>query len=126
MKKIILATILTLICIPFILIGQQLNLESSITISSGSDGFGRPRIALTNSGPIIIWRKDSTPKVLRASKWNGSSFGQPYDICSSGVLPSSWDGPEIAAKGDTVYVVFTSTATSQSSIMLIKSFDCIL
>ena len=123
MKKIILATILTLICIPFILIGQQLNLESSITISSGSDGFGRPRIALTNSGPIIIWRKDSTPKVLRASKWNGSSFGQPYDICSSGVLPSSWDGPEIAAKGDTVYVVFTSTATSQSSIMLIKSFD---
>ena len=37
-------------------------------------------------------------------------------------MPSSWDD-EIAAKGDTVYVVFTSAATTQSSIMLIKSFD---
>ena len=40
-----------------------------------------------------------------------------------GVLPSSWDGPEIAAKGDTVYLVFASTATTQESIMLIRSFD---
>ena len=110
-------------CFPFILFGQQLNFDNSISISSGADGFGRPRIDLTNDGPIIIWRKDSTPKVLRASKWNGSSFSQPYDICTSDVLPSSWDGPEMATKGDTIYVVFTSTATTQSSIMLLKSFD---
>tara|TARA_B100001113_G_scaffold79612_1_gene62618 strand:+ start:511 stop:1785 length:1275 start_codon:yes stop_codon:yes gene_type:complete len=119
MKKII----SFLICLPFIVTGQQLNFENSVTISDGTNGFGRPRIALTNDGPIIIWRKDSTPKVLKASKWNGSSFGQPYDICSSDVIPSSWDGPEIATKGDTVYVVFTSTATTQSSIMMLKSFD---
>ena len=35
----------------------------------------------------------STPKAIRASKWNGSSFSTPYDICSSDVMPSSWDGP---------------------------------
>ena len=119
MKKII----SFLIYLPFIVTGQQLNFENSVTISNGTNGFGRPRIALTNDGPIIIWRKDSTPKVLKASKWNGSTFSLPYDICSSDVIPSSWDGPEIATKGDTVYVVFTSTATTQSSIMMLKSFD---
>jgi len=104
--------------------GQQLGWGSYTTISSGADGYGRPRIVLTaNNYPLIIWRKDSSPKVLRASKWNGSSFSAPYDILQLNMFPSSWDGPEVAAKGDTVYVVFTSTATAQSSIMLIKSFD---
>ena len=95
-----------------------------MTVSENSDGFGRPRVKLTNGdAPLIIWRKDATPKTLRASSWDGLSFSQPYDILQNGILPSSWDGPEVATKGDTVYVVFTSLATTQSSIMLIKSFD---
>ena len=123
MKKAIILSILSLVSLCFTTNGQQLTLENSLTISDGSDGFGRPRITLTNNGPLIIWRKDSTPKKIRASKWNGNSFSPIYDICSPDVMPSSWDGPELASKGDTVYVVFTSTATTQSSIMLIKSFD---
>ena len=111
---------------PIIGFGQapQLNWSSFTTISSNSDGYGRPRIVLTaNNYPLIIWRKDNAPKVLRASKWNGNSFSAPYDILQLGIAPSSWDGPEVAAYGDTVYVVFTSLATTQSSIMLIQSFD---
>jgi len=123
MKKVIILSILSLVSLCFTINGQQLTLENSLTISDGSDGFGRPRITLTNNGPLIIWRKDSTPKKIRASKWDGNSFSPIYDICSPDVMPSSWDGPELASKGDTVYVVFTSTATTQSSIMLIKSFD---
>ena len=120
MKKLL----LILLCLPMIGLGQQLIWDSYITISSNSDGYGRPRIVLTGDNyPLIIWRKDSSPKVLRASKWNGSSFSSPYDILQSGIVPSSWDGPEVVAKGDTVYVVFTSTVSAQSSIMLIKSFD---
>ena len=89
--------------------GQQIAFDSYFEISGGMDGYGRPRIVLTSQdNPLIIWRKDSSPKVLRASKWNGNSFSQPYDISQTGVFPSSWDGPEIAAKGDTVYVVFNS------------------
>ena len=104
--------------------GQFVLFDQHLTISENSDGFGRPRIKLTSgNSPIVVWRKDATPKTLRASRWNGSAFSQAYDILQNGVLPSSWDGPEIATKGDTVYVVFTSLATSQSSIMLIKSFD---
>ena len=119
MKKLL----LILFCLPFILNAQQLNFDSHFTVSSSSDGYGRPRVAIINNNPIVIWRKDSTPKKLRASKWNGNSFDAAYDITSSGVLPSSWDGPEIASKGDTIYVVFTSASTTQSSIMLIRSFD---
>ena len=122
MKKRLL--ILLFLVIVFIGESQQIFLSSFFEISSGSDGYGRPRIVLTSeNSPLIIWRKDSSPKVLRASKWNGNNFSAPYDILQPGILPSSWDGPEVAAKGDTVYVVFTSTVTSQSSIMLIKSFD---
>jgi len=120
MKKLL----LILLCLPMIGFCQQLGWGSYTTISSNADGYGRPRIVLTaNNYPLIIWRKDSSPKVLRASKWNGSGFSAPYDILQTNMFPSSWEGPEVAAKGDTVYVVFTSTATTQSSIMLIKSFD---
>ena len=123
MRKILLKTILIFVTMPLLISAQPLNFGNTYTISSGADGYGRPRVALTNNQPIVIWRKDSTPKTIRASKWNGTGFSNPYNITLSGVLPDSWDGPELATKGDTVYVVFTSTATTQSSIMLIRSFD---
>ena len=44
MKKYISKLILSIISLPLISFGQQLNLDNSLTISSGSDGFGRPRI----------------------------------------------------------------------------------
>lgn len=123
MKKILSKIIFIALSLPLLASAQSLNFGNTFTISSGADGYGRPRIALINNQPIIIWRKDSSPKTIRASKWDGTSFSMPYDITAAGVLPSSWDGPEIAAKGDTVYLVFASTATTQESIMLIRSFD---
>ena len=123
MKKILSKIIFITLSLPLLVSAQSLNFGNTFTISSGADGYGRPRIALTNDQPIIIWRKDSSPKTIRATKWDGTSFTTPYDITAAGVLPSSWDGPEIAAKGDTVYLVFASTATTQESIMLIRSFD---
>ena len=118
--------LLILFWLLIVLVGQsqQIFFSSFIEISGAGDGYGRPRIVLTSeNNPLIIWRKDSSPKVLRASKWDGNNFSAPYDILQPGIIPSSWDGPEVASKGDTVYVVFTSSVTSQSSIMLIKSFN---
>jgi hypothetical protein len=123
MKKILSKIIFIALSLPMLASAQSLNFGNTFTISSGADGYGRPRIALTNNQPIIIWRNDSSPKKIRASKWDGTNFTTPYDITSAGLLPSSWDGPEIAAKGDTIYIVFASTATTQESIMLIRSFD---
>ena len=116
--------LISLVLLPLISQSQELFWSPFKIISSDIDGFGRPRVVLTaDNNPLIIWRKDSPPKTLRASKWDGNSFSVPYDILQPGILPSSWDGPEVASKGDTVYVVFTSTVTLQSSIMLIRSFD---
>ena len=122
MKKIFIILLLqTIITCSF---SQQLNFGNYLTISSGADGYGRARIVTVSNGdPLIVWRKDSSPKMLKATRWTGSSFVSSYDITNVGVNPNSWDGPEVAAKGDTVYVVFTSLATTQTSIMLIKSFD---
>ena len=121
-KTAIIFFLISFVCLD--LAAQQLNFNQYKTVSENADGFGRPRVVLTaNNTPLVIWRKDSSPKVLRASKWNGLGFSPPHDILQQGVLPSSWDGPEIATKGDTVYVVFTTLATPRSAIMLIKSFD---
>ena len=103
---------------------SQLNFNNHITVSSGNDGFGRPRIALdANNDPIVIFRNNSFPKTIKIAKWTGNNFGVPYDIINPGLNPSSQDGPEVATKGDTIYVVFTSSATTYSSIMMIRSFD---
>ena len=119
MKKVLIVILLLQIILTYSF-SQQLNFGNYHTISTGADGYGRARIVTVSNGdPLIVWRKDSSPKMLKASRWNGSSFISSYDITSSGVNPNSWDGPEVAAKGDTVYVVFTSLATTQTSIMLI-------
>ena len=123
MKKVLIVILLLQIILTYSF-SQQLNFGNYHTISTGADGYGRARIVTVSNGdPLIVWRKDSSPKLLKATRWSGSNFASSYDITSAGVNPNSWDGPEVAAKGDTVYVVFTSLATTQTSIMLIKSFD---
>ena len=42
---------------------QQLFFNSHTTVSSGTDGYGRPRLALVSDDkPIVIFRKNSSPK----------------------------------------------------------------
>ena len=57
---------------------SQLNFNNHITVSSGNDGFGRPRIALdANNDPFIVFRNNTSPKTIRISKWNGNGFASP-------------------------------------------------
>ena len=104
---------------------QTLNWSTTQSISSGSQsGYGRPRIVLTeNNAPLIMWTKTSTPKSIKASKWNGSSFSAPYDIVPPSLEPTGFIGPEIASKGDTVYVIFLSARSVNNFVYLISSFD---
>ena len=72
MKKYISKLILSIISLPLISFGQQLNLDNSLTISSGSDGFGRPRIALT-----IMVNNNLEKEVLKSNKgikWNNTAL----------------------------------------------------
>jgi len=103
---------------------QTLNWSATQSISSSQNGYGRPRIVTTaNNEPLIMWTKTSTPKSIKASKWNGSSFSTPFDIVPPAFEPTGFIGPEIASKGDTVYVVFLSKLNYNNIVMLITSFD---
>ena len=66
--------ILILLLFPLFANAQQLVLSDYKTISNGpTEGYERPRIVITaNSNPFIIWKKASTPKSVKAKKWNGT------------------------------------------------------
>jgi len=119
-------SILFLILVPFLTFGQvQLAPQSYTVVSSGSsEGYDRSRIVTTaNSNPFVLWSKLSSPKSIRAKKWNGTTFGNAVDIVGSDLMPTGFIGPEIAAKGDTVYLIFESLLHNNHIIYLKKSFD---
>ena len=120
--------ILFLLFFPILLTAQgvELNPTTNYTvISSGpSEGYDRPRVIVTaNNNPFIIWSKLSSPKSIRARKWNGTTFGNAVDVVGSDLMPTGFIGPEIAAKGDTVYLIFESLLHNNHIIYLKKSFD---
>ena len=119
-------TILFLLLVPFLTFGQvQLTPQNYTVVSSGpSEGYDRSRIVTTaNSNPFVIWSKLSSPKSIRAKKWNGTAFGSVMDLVTSDLMPTGFIGPEIAAKGDTVYLIFESLLHNNHIIYLKKSFD---
>ena len=117
--------ILIVLLFPLFANGQQLLLSDYKTISNGpTEGYERPRIVITaNSNPFIIWKKASTPKSVKAKKWNGTAFSAPYDIVSPDLAITGFIGPEIASKGDTVYLIFESLLHNNHIIYLKRSFD---
>jgi len=110
---------------PFLTFGQQLQLNNPIIISSGSaEGYDRPRVVITaNNSPFIIWSKATSPKAIKAKKWNGTAFGNAVDLVTSDLMPTGFIGPEVAAKGDTVYLIFESLLHSNHVIYLKRSVD---
>ncbi|MBT3571069.1 MAG: exo-alpha-sialidase, partial [Flavobacteriales bacterium] len=76
-----------------------------------------------NNNPFIIWSKLSSPKSIRAKNWNGTSFDSAVDVVGSDLMPTGFIGPEIASKGDTVYLIFESLLHNNHIIYLKKSFD---
>lgn len=120
MKRLLLLIMIT----PFFVQAQILNWGTHTTVNTAADGYGRPRIVLTvNDSPFIIWTKESTPKSIKAVKWNGTAFSAVYDIVGADLAPTGFIGPEIAAKGDTVYIIFESQLHNNHVIYLKRSFD---
>ncbi len=86
-----------------------------------------PRMALDGAGnPMVIWGKMSDESIF-FSKWNGTAFTTPVKINPTGfkAATASWMGPDIASKGDTVYVVFKrAPETSDTNyIYILTSFN---
>jgi len=113
--------------------GVLASAQSKITWNMGMNiaikDFGNmhPRITVDGAGnPLVIWGKMSDASVY-FSKWNGSMFTTPVKLNPTWltVASASWMGPDIASKGDTVYVVVKQTPESDtlSHIYIMSSFD---
>lgn len=91
---------------------------------TNTNGSTRPRIVLTNdSVPLVMWtRTGSGNGVVFTSRWNGSSFDPAVQVSPAGlnVYCSADEGGDIAAKGDTAYVVFFTT---NSLCYCVHSYD---
>ena len=116
---------LIFLLLPFFSFAQYFNPSTTYVLSSGSsEGYDRPRVVITaNNSPFVIWSKPSTPKAIKARKWNGNVFDSTFDLVNSDLMPTGFIGPEIAAKGDTVYLIFESLLHNNHIIYLKRSYD---
>jgi len=116
----------------FVLIAGLVNAQnilewnSEIEVSDGGIyGNTRPRIVLTaNDVPLVIYGNGGT-KQLYASRWNGSGFSTPVSLLPANMTAYvlSWTGPDVAAKGDTVVVVFKAEPMDNGNVYAVRSTD---
>ncbi len=104
---------------------SQITWNDPIEVAPFSFGNIRPRITTNASGDaIMIWGKSSD---LMFTRWDGTAFKTPVKLNPNGVIIASatWMGPEIAAHGDTVYIVYKQKPEdlASSHIWLLRSFD---
>ena len=120
MKRII---FLFVLCLPTLMF-SQVTFSQEVIISDNTTGYGRPRMALTsNDIPLIIWVKEGNDHSIMMSRGNGNgTFSSPIEIVDHDLEPTGFIGPEIAAKGDTVYITFIC-GIANDAIMIKKSFD---
>lgn len=95
------------------------------TVAPSSSGNEHPRIVTDRSGnPLIIWHHASRCMFTR---WNGTAFTAPVMLnpMNMMVAGADWMGPDVAAHGDTVYVVFKRMpeAADTSHIYCLRSFN---
>ena len=87
-------------------LAQSINWQSPIDIASNSSGNNYPRIVADAQGnPLVIWGGSAN---LMFSRWDVDSFTTPIILNTDGVkiAQATWMGPDIAASGNTVYVVY--------------------
>jgi hypothetical protein len=106
-------------------VSSQVTWDPTIDVASSSFGNNRPRI-VTDRGdhPLILWGKSTDAMFTR---WDGTAFTSPVKLNPGSITIASadWMGPEIAAHGDTVYVVYKQTPEhlESSHIWITRSFD---
>ena len=86
-------------------------------------GSTRPRIALANDTvPIVMWSQLGPPVGhMWVARWNGTGFDGPVMIAPyMDIYTSNDEGGDIAAWGDTAYIVFFTT---DSKCYCVHSYD---
>jgi hypothetical protein len=119
--------VLTLILIACMspVMAQSISWNSPVDIAASAFDNNHPRITADRSGnPLVLWGNNMNSKVY-FSRWSGSAFTAPLSLAPGNipVFAESWAGPDIAAFGDTVYVVFKQTPEDTSHIYIVYSYD---
>jgi len=100
--------------------------EPEIFVTDGTTfGNTRPRITLAaNDVPVVIFGKTSTG-LLYTARLNGSSFDTPVTLLPGTVSSylTTWTGPDIASKGDTVIAVFKAMSMDLGNVYALRSID---
>ena len=94
-------------------------------VASESFGNQHPRIVLGSSvNPMVIWSKN---EAVYFAKWDRTGFSPAVKLNPSWltIAGASWMGPDIASKGDTVYIAVKRTPESEAGnrIFVFKSYD---
>ena len=119
--------IILLLLIPFTGTSQHtIHWESEVVVCEGTIyGNLRPRLVLTaDNTPLVVFSKGSTGKVFSA-RWTGSGFATPTDLLPNGesAYVATWTGPDVAAEGDTVVVVYKQNDLENGHVYTIRSTD---
>jgi hypothetical protein len=109
----------------------QLFAQTSISWSDPVDcsmsgmGYFRPRIAMNGNGvPVVIWGRTS-PAANYAAVFGDVSFSPPVMVHPAGVAPAvaDWQGSEIAADGNTVWMTLKATPENSMPMYIVRSDD---
>lgn len=112
-------------CGPFAACGQSLQWGPVIDCAPANTGALRPRVVVNADGdPVVLWARSSTLGCF-AAVGSDAGFGpavrlNPQDVDLSA---ADWQGPALAAAGDTVMAVFKALPEETAPCYLLKSVD---
>ncbi len=95
-----------------------------IPVADKTYGNLHPRVTLDhNNKPIVLWGDPNGAVFL--SRWFVKGFAEPVQINPAGrhEFTESWAGPELAGRGDTVYVVYKEMPEESKPILIKHSYD---
>ena len=97
--------------------------ENQRDVASAVTGNHYPRIKTDREGnPLIIWEN---AKDVIFTRWNGTDFDTPKIINPNNidVAGASWMGPDLAAHGDTIYIVYKQSPEHEGKAWITHSYD---
>ena len=103
----------------------QINWSDATSVAPSTAGRNRPRVATDAQGnPLIIWGNQGDVMFTRREN---DAYVPPQQVNPDSVTiaEATWMGPDIAAHGDTVYIVYKQTPEdlASSHVWCIRSFD---
>ena len=127
MKHLLFKLTFSILLITFSICAFSQNITWSAPQSVATSGYENqhPRVVVNAAGnPVVVWGKSSANNVY-ISRWTGSSFSMPVQINPSGVsvFAATFAGPNLAAKGDTVFVVYKAQPEDTAGIYVKRSLN---